>query len=160
MFYALILRCFIICPFPTLPLLAGGKGAPGGDSSQAKNSKGKKDNVSEKKVPQASERKGTDKPSEKEKKMEVPAPRLQFDDKERVAKAKRRSLVEQTETKNRVELFRHLPQFVYGTQLPSLESKFFHDCATTHPHPAVYKVRSLAFIIIYHDVFLLLLRKY
>ncbi|KAG0557442.1 hypothetical protein KC19_11G130500 [Ceratodon purpureus] len=118
---------------------AAGTGAAGGDNSQPKNSKGKKDVVSEKKGAQAPERKGTDKSSEKEKKMEVPAPRLQFDDKERVAKAKRRSLVEQTETKNRVELFRHLPQFVYGTQLPSLEAKFFQDCAT-HPHPAVYKV--------------------
>lgn len=132
------MRCFVTVP-STLPLLAAGKGAAGGDSGQPKNSKGKKDNVSEKKGAQAFERKGTDKSSEKEKKLEVPAPRLQFDDKERVAKAKRRSLVEQTETKNRVELFRHLPQFVYGTQLPSLEAKFFQDCAP-HPHPAVYKV--------------------
>jgi translation initiation factor eIF-2B subunit delta len=123
-----------------LLLAAAGKGAAGGDTSaQPKGSKGKKDNALEKKGSQASERKGSDKSIEKEKKKEVPAPRLQFDDKERVAKAKRRSLVEQTETKNRVELFRHLPQFVYGTQLPSLEAKFFQDDAT-HPHPAVYQV--------------------
>jgi translation initiation factor eIF-2B subunit delta len=123
-----------------LLLAAAGKGAAGGDTSaQPQGSKGKKDNALEKKGSQASERKGSDKSIEKEKKKEVPAPRLQFDDKERVAKAKRRSLVEQTETKNRVELFRHLPQFVYGTQLPSLEAKFFQDDAT-HPHPAVYQV--------------------
>ncbi|KAL2629574.1 hypothetical protein R1flu_014260 [Riccia fluitans] len=81
----------------------------------------------------------SEKGPEKEKKKDVPAPRMHYDDAERVAKAKKRSLVEQTETKNRVELFRHLPQFVHGTQLPSLESKFFLDEAM-HPHPAVYKV--------------------
>ncbi|KAL3687579.1 hypothetical protein R1sor_013888 [Riccia sorocarpa] len=84
--------------------------------------------------------KSSEKGTEKEKKKDAPAPpRFHYDDAERVAKAKKRSLVEQTETKNRVELFRHLPQFVHGTQLPSLESKFFHDEAM-HPHPAVYKV--------------------
>jgi len=125
-----------------LLLLDGAHGAAGGDSSQPKSSKGKKESVSEKKGAQSSERKGSDKTSEKEKKKEVPAPRLQFDDMEKVAKALRRSLVEQTETKNRVELFRHLPQFVYGTQLPSLEAKFFQDDAA-HPHPAVYQVWAL-----------------
>ena len=64
---------------------------------------------------------------------------MQFDDEHRVAKAKKRALFEQTETKNRVELFRHLPQFVHGTQLPNLEAKFFHDDAA-HPHPAIYQV--------------------
>lgn len=116
-----------------------GGGAGGDPNAQTKNSKGKKDNAPEKKSVQAPEKKGSDKSSENQKKKEVPAPRLQFDDKERVAKSKRRSLVEQTETKNRVELFRHLPQFVYGTQLPSLEAKFFQDDAM-HPHPAVYQV--------------------
>jgi len=121
----------------------GGKGAVGGESghtgAQPKATKGKKDNAPEKKGgAQAPEKKiSTDK--EKEKKKDVPAPRLQFDDEQRVAKAKRRSLVVQTETKNRVELFRHLPQFVHGTQLPSLEAKFFQDDAS-HPHPAVYQV--------------------
>jgi translation initiation factor eIF-2B subunit delta len=95
--------------------------------------------VPERKGPQPSEKKGNDKMPEKEKKKEVPAPRLQFDDQQKVAKAKRRSLVEQTETKNRVELFRHLPQYVHGTQLPALEAKFFHD-DTMQPHPAVYQV--------------------
>jgi len=122
-----------------LLLLAGSKGAVGGDATAQSKSKGKKENILEKKGAQSSERKVTEKSGEKEKKKEIPAPRLQFDDKERVAKAKRRSLVEQTETKNRVELFRRLPQFVYGTQLPSLEAKFFQD-DTTHPHSAVYQV--------------------
>ena len=128
-------------------VLTGGKGAVGGESSytgaQPKATKGKKDNAPEKKGgAQAPEKKiSTDK--EKEKKKDVPAPRLQFDDEQRVAKAKRRSLVVQTETKNRVELFRHLPQFVHGTQLPSLEAKFFQDDAS-HPHPAVYQVHHLS----------------
>ncbi len=102
----------------------------------------------ERKGPQPSEKKGNDKMPEKEKKKEVPAPRLQFDDQQKVAKAKRRSLVEQTETKNRVELFRHLPQYVHGTQLPALEAKFFHD-DTMQPHPAVYQV--LNFLCVLHD---------
>lgn len=75
----------------------------------------------------------------KDKKKDMPAPRLQFDDEQRVAKAKRKQLVEQTETKNRVELFRHLPQYVHGTQIPSLHAKFF-SAEAPHPHPAVYKV--------------------
>ncbi|CAK9205721.1 unnamed protein product [Sphagnum troendelagicum] len=106
---------------------------------ESKAQKAKKEHVPERKGPQPSEKKGTDKMPEKEKKKEVPAPRLQFDDQQKVAKAKRRSLVEQTETKNRVELFRHLPQYVHGTQLPALEAKFFHD-DTMQPHPAVYQV--------------------
>ncbi|CAM6039341.1 unnamed protein product [Sphagnum compactum] len=119
----------------------GGEGGIGQSTVQkeSKAQKAKKEHVPERKVPQPSEKKGTDKMPEKEKKKEVPAPRLQFDDQQKVAKAKRRSLVEQTETKNRVELFRHLPQYVHGTQLPALEAKFFHD-DTMQPHPAVYQV--------------------
>ena len=52
-------------------------------------------------------------------------------------KAKRRAVVKQTEAKNRVELFRHLPQYEHGTQLPDLETKFF---LLDPMHPAVYKV--------------------
>lgn len=85
----------------------------------------------------ASDRKGTDRPPEKERKKEVPAPRMQFDDKHRVEKAKKRALVNQTEARNRVELFRHLPQYEHGTLLPDLESKFFQ---LDQMHPAVYKV--------------------
>ncbi|XP_015584411.2 translation initiation factor eIF-2B subunit delta isoform X1 [Ricinus communis] len=85
----------------------------------------------------ASERKGVDRPSEKERKKDVPQPRMQFDDKNRVEKAKRRAVVNQTEARNRVELFRHLPQYEHGTQLPDLESKFFQ---LDLMHPAVCKV--------------------
>lgn len=75
--------------------------------------------------------------SEKDRKKEVPQPRMQYDDKSRVDKAKRRAVVNQTEARNRVELFRHLPQYEHGTQLPDLESKFYQ---LDHVHPAVYKV--------------------
>ncbi|KAM0833709.1 hypothetical protein ACQ4PT_064092 [Festuca glaucescens] len=52
-------------------------------------------------------------------------------------KRKKRAIVNQSEARNRVELFRHLPQYVHGTQLPDLESKFFQ----LEPiHPSVYKV--------------------
>ncbi|XP_052195831.1 uncharacterized protein LOC127803563 isoform X2 [Diospyros lotus] len=85
----------------------------------------------------APERKGGDRPSDKDRKKDVPHPRMQFDDKSRVEKAKKRAVVMQTEARNRVELFRHLPQYEHGTQLPSLESKFFQ---LDPVHHAVYKV--------------------
>lgn len=83
------------------------------------------------------EKKGGDRPPEKDRKKDVPQPRMQYDDKSRVEKAKRRAVVKQTEARNRVELFRHLPQYEHGTQLPDLESKFFQ---LDPMHPAVYKV--------------------
>lgn len=93
-------------------------------------------------VPTApSERKGGDHPTEKERRKDVPQPRMQFDDKSRVEKAKRRAVVNQTESRNRVELFRHLPQYECGNQLPDLESKIFQ---LDPMHPAVYKVKILA----------------
>ncbi|KAI9153566.1 hypothetical protein LWI28_013206 [Acer negundo] len=94
----------------------------------------KNDNVT---IVAASEKKGGDRPLEKDRKKDVPHPRMQYDDKSRVEKAKRRSVVKQTEARNRVELFRHLPQYEHGTQLPDLQSKFF-ELDTVHP--AVYKV--------------------
>ncbi|KAG2325271.1 hypothetical protein Bca52824_007999 [Brassica carinata] len=75
--------------------------------------------------------------SEKDRKKDAPHPRMQYDDESRVVKAKRRAVVKQTEAKNRVELFRHLPQYEHGTQLPDLETKFFQ---LDPMHPAVYKV--------------------
>ncbi|KAG2714936.1 hypothetical protein I3843_03G055300 [Carya illinoinensis] len=84
-----------------------------------------------------SEKRGGDRLSEKDRKKDAPHPRMQYDDKIRVEKAKRRAVVKQTEAKNRVELFRHLPQYEHGTQLPDLESKFFQ---LDPVHPAVYKV--------------------
>lgn len=84
-----------------------------------------------------SEKKGSERAPEKERKKDVPPPRMQFDDKNRVEKAKKRSVVHQTEAIYRVELFRHLPQYEHGTQLPDLESKFFQ---LEPMHPAIYKV--------------------
>ncbi|KAL7135592.1 hypothetical protein ABFS83_11G108300 [Erythranthe nasuta] len=74
---------------------------------------------------------------DKDKKKDAPHPRMQFDDENRVEKAKKRSVVKQTESRNRVELFRHLPQYEHGTRLPDLESKFFQ---LNSVHPAVYKI--------------------
>ncbi|KAK1280559.1 hypothetical protein QJS04_geneDACA002902 [Acorus gramineus] len=85
----------------------------------------------------ASDKKGGERHPEKDRKKEVPHPRMQFDDKHRVEKAKRRAIVNQAEARNRVELFRHLPQYVHGTQLPDLESNFFQ---LDPMHPVVYKV--------------------
>ncbi|TYI67837.1 hypothetical protein E1A91_D08G046800v1 [Gossypium mustelinum] len=85
----------------------------------------------------ASEKKGGDRAPEKDRKKDAPHPRMQYDDKSRVEKAKKRAVVKQTEARNRVELFRHLPQYEHGTQLPDLETKFFE---LDPMHPAVYKV--------------------
>lgn len=87
----------------------------------------------------ASEKKGGDRPSEKDRKKDVPQPRMQYDDKNRVEKAKRRAVVKQTEARNRVELFRHLPQYEHGSQFPDLVAKFFQ---LDPMHPAVYKVST------------------
>ncbi|KAL9266559.1 Translation initiation factor eIF2B subunit delta-like protein [Drosera capensis] len=89
----------------------------------------------------ASEKKGSDHQSEKDRKKDVPHPRMQFDDISRVEKAKKRAVVKRTEARNRVELFRHLPQYEHGTQLPDLESKFFQ---LDQMHPAVYKLENEA----------------
>ncbi|KAL3723497.1 hypothetical protein ACJRO7_035646 [Eucalyptus globulus] len=80
---------------------------------------------------------GGERPPEKERKKDVPHPRMQYDDESRVEKAKRKAVVKQTEARNRVQLFRHLPQYEHGSQLPDLESKFFQ---LDQMHPAVYKV--------------------
>ncbi|KAL2531947.1 NagB/RpiA/CoA transferase-like superfamily protein [Abeliophyllum distichum] len=85
----------------------------------------------------ASEKRGGDRQPDKDRKKDVPHPRMQFDDENRVEKAKRRSVVKQTEARSRVELFRHLPQYEHGTRLPDLESRFFQ---LDPIHPAVYKV--------------------
>ncbi|PSS35065.1 Translation initiation factor eIF-2B subunit delta like [Actinidia chinensis var. chinensis] len=61
---------------------------------------------------------------------------MQFHDKIRVEKAKKRA-VKQIETRKRVDLFRHLPQYEHGTRIPDLGSKFF---LLDPVHPAVYKV--------------------
>lgn len=133
--------------------------ASGSVPSNAKQAKGakapsqKKDGASVAPSVAASEKKGADRPSEKDRKKDVPHPRMQFDDEQRVEKAKKRALVKQTEARSRVELFRHLPQYEHGTQLPDLEAKFFRldpkhpeKLDSTHTekfdpiHPDVYKV--------------------
>ncbi|PKA45775.1 Methylthioribose-1-phosphate isomerase [Apostasia shenzhenica] len=81
--------------------------------------------------------KRVDRYSNKDRKKEVSQPGMPFNDKGRVEKAKRRAIVSQFEAQNRVELFRHLPQYEHGPQLPYLELKFFHF---DHIHPSVYKV--------------------
>ncbi|KAK8686655.1 hypothetical protein V6N13_125678 [Hibiscus sabdariffa] len=112
--------------------------APGGaaSSKSVKQPPQKKDGPPVASSVAASER-GVDRPVEKERKKDLPPPRMQFDDESRVGKAKRRSLLNQPEARNRVELFRHLPPHKNGSQLPYLESKFFelHEM-----HPSVYKV--------------------
>ncbi|KAL6006880.1 hypothetical protein ACLOJK_032376 [Asimina triloba] len=121
------------------PAAASG-GAATANSKQSKGAKPppqKKDSASAAPSAVASEKKGGDRPPEKERKKDVPHPRMQFDDEKQVEKAKRRAVVKQTEARNRVELFRHLPQYVHGTQFPDLESKFFQ---LDPMHPAVYKV--------------------
>lgn len=85
----------------------------------------------------ASEKRVGDRQQEKDRKKDAPAPRMQFDDTNRVEKAKKRAVFKQTEARNRVELFRHLPQYEHGSQLPDLESKFFY---LDPMHPSVYKV--------------------
>lgn len=107
-----------------------------GSSKQAKAAKASSQNKDNASVA-ASEKKGGDRQSEKDRKKDVPHPRMQFDDRTRVEKAKKRAVVKQTEARKRVELFRHLPQYEHGTQLPDLESKFFQ---LEPMHPAVYKV--------------------
>ncbi|CAI9763331.1 unnamed protein product [Fraxinus pennsylvanica] len=84
-----------------------------------------------------SEKRGGDRQTDKDRKKDVPHPRMQFDDENRVEKANKRSMVKQTESRNRVELFRHLPQYEHGPRLPDLESKFFQ---LEPVHPAIYKV--------------------
>lgn len=138
-----------MCFFNCLVSSAEGNKVPGAGSSavtsvNVKPAKGvkaalqKNDSVSV----AASEKKVADRPVEKDRKKDVPQPRMQYDDKSRVEKAKRRAVVYQTEARNRVELFRHLPQYEHGTQLPDLESKFFQ---LDPVHPAVYKVSHLTF---------------
>ncbi|XP_047091984.1 translation initiation factor eIF-2B subunit delta-like [Lolium rigidum] len=117
-------------------------GAPSGAnpavSKQAKSAKAsQKKDVPPAASTVASEKKVTERLPERDRKKDAPHPRMQFDDVHRVEKAKKRAIVNQSEARNRVELFRHLPQYVHGTQLPDLESKFFQ----LEPiHPSVYKV--------------------
>lgn len=122
-------------------LIAGGDkpSAASGVASQRK----EKASKAVKQVPSSihsSDKKGGERNPEKDKKNDAPPPRMQFDNMNRVEKAKRRAVVKLTEARDRVELFRHLPQYEYGNQLPKLESKFFQ---LDPVHPAVQKVLHL-----------------
>ncbi|KAE9608395.1 hypothetical protein Lalb_Chr08g0235111 [Lupinus albus] len=110
-----------------------GRAAPGKSTKQSSQ---KKDGPTVTSTVVTDKRSGN-RPSEKERKKDVPATRMQFDDKNRVDKAKRRAVVNQTEARNRAELFRHLPQYEYGSQLPQLEARLFQLDSV---HPAVFKV--------------------
>lgn len=145
---SIVVVTFFLCILTAEFCLADGNkssaAAPGVVASANANAnagKGAKAPSQRKKSPPvvASEKKGGDRLPDKDRKKDVPHPRLQFDDKSRVEKAKKRSVVKQTEVKNRVELFRHLPQYEHGTRLPDLESKLFQLGPV---HPAVYQVIS------------------
>ena len=68
----------------------------------------------------------------------------------RKQKEKKRAVVNQSEARNRVELFRHLPHYAYGIPLPDLESKFFQ---LEPMHPSVYKVTVMLLNYSYTYVF-------
>ncbi|RDX78054.1 Translation initiation factor eIF-2B subunit delta, partial [Mucuna pruriens] len=110
-----------------------GRAATGKSTKQSSQKKGDPPCVS----PVATDKKAGDRPLEKDRKNDAPPPRMQFDDKSRMEKARRRAVVNPTESRNRVELFQHLPQYEHGTQLPNLESKFFQIGSV---HPSVFEV--------------------
>ncbi|KAL2338288.1 hypothetical protein Fmac_012734 [Flemingia macrophylla] len=85
----------------------------------------------------ATDKKAGDRPLEKDRKKDAPPPQSQFDDKSRMEKARKRAAVNPTESRNRVELFQHLPQYEHGTKLSNVESKFFNLGLV---HPAVLEV--------------------
>ncbi|XP_076897883.1 uncharacterized protein LOC143551307 isoform X2 [Bidens hawaiensis] len=124
----------MMCRWCALMCRTGGNGISNVKTGKA-NSGQKKDTAS---VTATSEKRVVDH-KEKDRKKDVPHPRMQFDDATRVEKAKKRAIVKQTEVRNRVELFRHLPQYEHGTKLPDLEYKFFR-LNSNSVHPAVYKV--------------------
>ncbi|KAL5183635.1 Translation initiation factor eIF-2B subunit delta [Glycine soja] len=110
-----------------------GRATPGKSTKQSSQKKGGPSCVS----PVATDKNAGNRPLDKDRKMDAPSPRMQFDDKNRLEKARRRAAVNPTESRNKVELFQHLPQYEYGTQLPNLESKFFQIGSV---HPAVFEV--------------------
>ena len=69
---------------------------------------------------------------------------------EKAKRKKKRAVVNQSEARNRVELFRHLPHYAYGIPLPDLESKFFQ---LEPMHPSVYKVNVMLLNLLIHYVF-------
>jgi hypothetical protein len=98
----------------------------------------KKDDMTQNNPPDASDKRTGERHPERDRKKDALQPRMQFDNAHRVEKAKKRSVVNQSETQKGVELFRHLPPYTCGTLLSDLESKSFLLGAI---HPSVYKVR-------------------
>lgn len=110
-----------------------GGAAPGKSTKQSSQKKGGPSCAS----PVAIDKKAGDRPFKKDRKKDAPSPRRQFDDKSRMEKARKRAVVNPTESRNIVELFQHVPQYEHGAQLSNLESKFFHLGSV---HPAVFEV--------------------
>lgn len=140
-FYAFILFLQSVVGLIVVLYPANGSSAVA-ESGKAALAKSKKQSSQKKDGPPVSssvtiDNKSGNRPLEKERKKEAPPQRMQFDDQNRVEKAKRRALVNQTEARNRVELFRHLPQYEHEAQVPNLESKLFQLDSV---HPAVFKV--------------------
>ncbi|XP_020227539.1 translation initiation factor eIF-2B subunit delta [Cajanus cajan] len=81
--------------------------------------------------------KAGDRSLEKDRKKDAPPPQIQFGSKSQMERARKRGVVNPTESGNGVELFQHLPQYEHRTQLSNLESKFFHNDLV---HPAVLEV--------------------
>ena len=131
-----VLIVLVIVLFPdegSKAVAESGRGTPGKSTKQSSQKKGGPSCVS----PVATDKNAGNRPLDKDRKMDAPSPRMQFDDKSRLEKARRCAVVNPTESRNKVELFQHLPQYEYGTQLPNLESKFFQIGSV---HPAVFEV--------------------
>ncbi|KAK3137038.1 hypothetical protein QOZ80_5BG0446820 [Eleusine coracana subsp. coracana] len=114
-------------------------GARASMSKQSKTAKppSKKDVTTQNNPPYASDKRTGERHHDRDRMKDAPQPCMQLDDVPRVEKSKRRSVVSQSETQKRVELFRHLPQHMPATLLPDLESKILLPNAI---HPSVYKV--------------------
>ncbi|XP_057421961.1 uncharacterized protein LOC130715846 isoform X2 [Lotus japonicus] len=111
---------------------------PGNSPSKSTKQSSQKKDVPPSPSSVAADKKAGERPFGKDRKKDAaPPPRMQFDDKNRVEKAKRNALVNPIQSRNRVELFLHLPQYERTTQLLNLESKFFHLDSV---HPTVFQV--------------------
>ncbi|GJM95126.1 hypothetical protein PR202_ga11831 [Eleusine coracana subsp. coracana] len=117
--------------------MASGAGASMSKQPKTAKTPLKKDVTTQKNPPYASDKRTGERHHDRDRMKDAPQPRMQLDDVPRVEKSKRRSVVNQSGTQKRVELFRHLPQHMPATLLPDLESKILLLDAI---HPSVYKV--------------------
>ncbi|KAL2340619.1 hypothetical protein Fmac_008559 [Flemingia macrophylla] len=111
------------------------------DETQAVSQSGKTDlsmrqSSQKKDSPVAIHKKSGVRPLKRERKKYA-SPKMQSNDNNRVQKEKRQALLDQTEARNIVELFSHLPHNEHWTQLPEIESRFFQLDSL---HPSVLKV--------------------